>query len=170
MVIESDILERNIDDPRVQTLARTKKCIVCLTHARHLSPENPLCKEHIIPKQACLDHNLVLGSLQEQWFNIARICRDDHDTVERLKNYGDKSDLLTLITRIANYPRSPDPRLFDLQYVQWRTLFTNIRNNISRLNGSTPPHFESLYSKTGFTIDNILYEWGKGDFDLLIPT
>lgn len=162
-------INRHMIDPRVPSLHRIKKCMICLTHQRHLNPENSLGKEHIVPQQACDDHKAILFSLRSEWFNITKLCRKDHDNVERIKGYGDRNDLYKMIVGVANYPRSIDRDLLALQYNQWNTLFKTIRDNISRLNGATPPYLESLYAKTGDKINGILYEWEKGNFDLLIP-
>ena len=129
-----------------------------------------MTKDHIFPKSVCVDHYLVLGSIKGQNCNLVKICWNDHSEIEKRKSAGYRGgNLVGLIEEVANYPRSSDPMLYERQYGQWIDLFTVLRDNLTGLNGLTPPHLLGQYKVAEEVVAGCLYKWKKGDFDILLP-
>lgn len=124
-----------------------------------------LTRDHVIPIKAGKDHRDLFSAVVVSRMNLVTICRLDHDSVDRdkMRTYR-HSGVPGLIGIIANYPRSLNPHILEIQESQWKKLFEEVLLRINSLNGNTPALFKSDYLVAADLIDHHLNSWTKGNF------
>lgn len=141
-----------------------EECMIC---SSPYTEHNPLTRDHIFPRVSCKDHPLPLKEIEDSEINFARICRWDHDKLDRAKisSYF-KGGLLVLVAEVAVYPRINNIDLLEKQCDQWKAFFITFRDQLCSLNGSTPLERKTLYDRSAIVSDKLIRLWERGDFDI----
>jgi hypothetical protein len=135
-------------------LIKKYRCILCP------KPIGNASKDHIFPGSVCKAHPLILGSIIDNDYNFAPLCRSHHDSVDfdpdrKFDNYG-SGDLLGLTRWILDkYPRAVDTKRRIVQEAQLLRLASKLKINIKRLNGQKTSEYQSIEE----LIETYFFKW-----------
>lgn len=123
-------------------------------------------KDHIVPVMACKAHDFLKPFRNKDGDNLAPLCMEDHQKVDRVKLRAFRSGgLVGLVGYIGEqYPRAKNPEQYAIQCRQFSRLFSKVQIALVGLNGHTPPEVLSDYQRTADLIEEYLERWNKGDF------
>lgn len=148
-----------------KSLADLSYCAFCLEEEDIVDPDLALTKDHLIPKKACDNHQRALKAVKCLSTNQAKIHWWEHRKIEEQKQIALCSQGLPgLIEVLAAYPRSQDPKILEMQRLQWISLFQSAHDGLREAIDKIPPFKESEYSKAIDRTSHYLELWRGGDF------
>lgn len=123
-------------------------------------------KDHIFPVMACRSHEILRPLRSKDGDNLAPLCMEDHQKVDRVKLRAFRNGgLVGLVGYIGDqYPRAKIPEQYIIQCRQFFRLFSKVQIALVSLNGNTPSEYLDDYKKTSDLIGTYLYHWERGNF------
>lgn len=140
--------------------------------------------DHLVPGLAARQHPRLLRGIHKLQENQVRLCngdgsrrrngchqlRDHHPTFGKLRLYREFG-LPGLVQDLAAYPRATKPKLYCLQYHQWRELFGLLASSLDKVikEDKVPKPSQRQYTSSRDIIAYHLYQWENYNFDVRFP-
>lgn len=148
-----------------QLLRNIPSCVVC----HNEDPRAFFSKDHILPRKAGEVYGAIkplVGSPD----NFANVCpQSHHQRIDSIKMpWYFRMGLVGAVDYIGGYyPRYNNMDFRDIQFKQFKRLFSQLKNTIVDLNGNTPIVLKDRYQQAADKADYYLVRWERGDFEVV---
>lgn len=185
------LMEMGLEMRPALTLSDFEECVLCLEvvptrlqlkedffkqgyseklAASMAAKQNSRSRDHLFPSAICLKYSDALRGIAKSPDDWADICLDCHRKRDwrKLDAYYGKNrqpSIARLINAVAQYRRSPDPEILEIQAEQFQRLYRAIYGNLKNLNGHTPKERKEDYDSAKIVLAAYLDFWADGYFE-----